>query len=246
MNNTQLEIKVRQRLNKLASNDFDNIECWQIVEAFNKAQIEWCRRQLRGTNQFKEGDEMSKRRIDDLQPLLKEIALGPGEAALQSVQYNLFDGLANDFLEFKKVTAYAKKECCKEDPKGRAMQVYLAEAGNVNLMLRDQLKKPSFEWSETFCTFQANSLRVYTNDDFEIENTIFQYYRQPRLVEFEGCTDPTLGADENSGVSVVDVECEFKDDIAELLVDETVSILAGDVADVNNYIRGSQQAEKNN
>ena len=70
INNTQLQIKFRQRLNKLASNDFDNIECWQIVEAFNKAQIEWVRRQLHGTNAHKEGDEMSTKRIDDLQKLL--------------------------------------------------------------------------------------------------------------------------------------------------------------------------------
>ena len=252
MNNTQIEIKVRQRLNKLASNDFDNIECWQIVEAFNKAQIEWCRRQLRGTNQFKEGDEMSKRRIDDLQPLLRELTFGSGAPAIpggKAVQYTLFTGgIAEDFLEFKKVTAFATKECCKEDPNGRIIQVYLAEAANVNLMLRDPLKKPSFEWSETFCTFQGNTLRVYTNDDFEIQNIIFQYYRQPRPIEFEGCTDPTNPEREEgfSAVSPVDVECEFKDDVAELIVDEAVSILAGDVTDVNNYIRGAQQAEKNN
>ena len=128
----------------------------------------------------------------------------------------------------------------------RIMQVYLDEAANVNLMLRDPLKKPSFEWSETFCTFQGNTLRVYTNNDFEIQNIIFQYYRQPRPIEFEGCTDPTIPAEQNQGVSPVDVECEFKDDVAELIVDEAVSILAGDVTDVNNYIRGAQQAEKNN
>ena len=65
MNNTTLQIKFKQRLNKIASDDYDNIECWQIVEAFNKAQIEWCRRQLHGTNNYREGDEMSKRRVDD-------------------------------------------------------------------------------------------------------------------------------------------------------------------------------------
>ena len=75
MLNQTIQIKFRQRLNKIASNDYDNIECWQIVEAFNKAQIEWCRRQLRGTNARQEGDEMSKRRIDDLEILLVEAPL---------------------------------------------------------------------------------------------------------------------------------------------------------------------------
>ena len=34
MDNATLEIKLKQRLNKLASNDYDNIEKWQIIEAF--------------------------------------------------------------------------------------------------------------------------------------------------------------------------------------------------------------------
>ena len=39
-------LKVQERLNKLASNDYDNIQNWQIVEAFNKGQVDWCRRNL--------------------------------------------------------------------------------------------------------------------------------------------------------------------------------------------------------
>ena len=50
MNNNTIQIKIKERLNKLDSLDYDNIECWQIVEAFNKTQIEWCRRQLHGGN----------------------------------------------------------------------------------------------------------------------------------------------------------------------------------------------------
>lgn len=240
MNNTQLVIKVRQRLNKLASNDFDNIECWQIVEAFNKAQLEWCRRQLRGSNQYKDGDEMSKRRVDDLQILLREQGLGnPIEFGNQATQYNL---PINDYLEYKKVTVFTTKECCEHDPDfGRPMQVYLAEAANVNLLLRDPLRKPSYEWNETFATMQNNTIRVYHDGDFLIQLALLQYYRYPNNIQITGCTNPITG-----GVDGFDVECEFKEDVAELIVDDTVSILAGDVADVNNYMRGSQQAEKNN
>jgi hypothetical protein len=75
MNNTTLQLKIKQRLNKLASNDYDNIQCWQIVEAFNKAQVQWVRRQLIGMNAEKQGDEQSMRKIDDLQNLLKEISI---------------------------------------------------------------------------------------------------------------------------------------------------------------------------
>ena len=70
MNNTTLQVKIKQRINKIDSQDYDNIKSWELAEAFNKAQLEWCRRQLAGTNIRKEGDEMSKRRIDDLSILL--------------------------------------------------------------------------------------------------------------------------------------------------------------------------------
>ena len=62
MLNSTITIKIKQRINKLDSQDYDNIECWQIVESFNKAQVEWTRRQLHGGNQYKEGDEGSTRR----------------------------------------------------------------------------------------------------------------------------------------------------------------------------------------
>ena len=120
------------------------------------------------------------------------------------------------------------------------MTVYLSEEANVDLIMRDPLKKPDFEWGETFCTIQGNRIRIYKTD-FEIINPLLTYYRQPRNIEIEGCVDPyTLVASAN------DVECEFKDDIVELLIDEAVSIIAGDISDINNYIRGSAQAEKNN
>ena len=71
MLNSTITIKMKQRINKLDSQDYDNIECWQVVEAFNKAQVEWARRQLHGINLVKEGDEQSTRRKDDLQVLMQ-------------------------------------------------------------------------------------------------------------------------------------------------------------------------------
>ena len=89
--NRTIEIKIKERLNKLDSLDYDNIECWQIVEAFNKSQLMWCRRQLHGGNIYKEGDEMSKRRVDDLQILLKELTL-LGSVTTDYFESNLLPG----------------------------------------------------------------------------------------------------------------------------------------------------------
>lgn len=233
MNNQTLQIKLKQRLNKLASNDYDNIECWQIVEAFNKAQVEWVRRQLHGNNMYKEGDEMSKRRIDDLQVLLLEVNL----TGSQDDKYFESTSIPENYMEFKRITAYATSECC---PKPRSMTVYLSEEASVDLILRDPLKRPDYEWGETFCTWINNRVRVYKKD-FDITTVSLTYYRQPVLIEIEGCQNPYDGI-----TSAVDVESEFKDDIVEVLLDETASLIAGDTENFNQYTTNQQTAERNN
>ena len=233
MNNQTLQIKLKQRLNKLSSNDYDNIECWQIVEAFNKAQTEWVRRQLHGNNMYREGDEMSKRRIDDLQPLLKEINL----AGTSVDKYFESTTIPGDYMEYKRITAYATSECC---PEPRLMTVYLSEEANIDLIFRDPLKRPDYEWGETFCTWIGNKVRVYKTD-FNIEDVLLTYYRQPVLIEIAGCQNPYDGT-----TTAADVICEFKDDVVEVLLDETASLIAGDIENFNQYQANQQTAERNN
>jgi len=235
MNNNTIQLKIKQRLNKLDSQDYDNIQCWQIVEAFNKAQIEWVRRQLDGKNQRNTGDEQSRRRIDDLQNLLVP------DTTMSLTKFNIFyqsDTLPDNYLEYKRIDVLVNKECC---PDNQPMVVYLAEEDNRAQLLRDEHKKPSYEWRETFATLIDNKARIFTNGDFEISKGFFTYYRKPINIEILGCSDPYTG-----NITAVDVECEFKDDIVELLVDETVSILGGDIESPNQYGRGLEQAERNN
>jgi len=207
MLNNVISIKIKQRLNKLDSQDYDNLECWQIVESFNKAQVEWARRQLHGINLVKEGDEGSTRRKDDLQILMETFAL---DIANKDYYY---DGLIpDDYLQWKRVDIFANKDCCEKRP----MMVYLAEEANLRELLRDKSKQPNFEWGETFAT-------------------------QPIKIQILNCVDPYTNV-----ISTQEVQCEFKDDIIELLIDEAASILAGDIESVNQFSRGTEGAERNN
>lgn len=235
MNNTIIQLKIKQRLNKLDSGDYDNIECWQIVEAFNKGMVNWCRRNLHGLNVKQTGDEQSKRRIDDLQILLKEqtIILNKRNLFYESVLV-----LPNDYFEWKRISANANNDCCDEP---RKMVIYLAEEANVDELLRDKHKQPNYKWGETFCTLKGNKIRIYTNDEFSITNTILSYYRQPRRIEINGCVDPYT-----QQLSTADIECEFKDDIIELFIDEAAKILAGDIESFNQQQTATGQVEGNN
>jgi hypothetical protein len=232
MLNSVLTIKLKQRINKLDSQDYDNIECWQVVESFNKAQVEWTRRQLHGINLVKEGDEQSTRRKDDLQVLLNTLPV-----TMTDKEYYYKGALPEDYLQWKRVDAYAQKDCCDN----RRMSVYFVEEGNLNILLRDKGTQPNFEWAETFATLKNNEVNIYTNNEFNIQTVELTFYRQPRKIQINGCVDPYTGIQ-----STADVTSEFKDDIVELIIDEAASILAGDIESGNQYSRGSEGAERNN
>jgi hypothetical protein len=232
MNNNLLRIKIYERLNKLASFDYDNIECWQIVEAFNKAQLEWVRRQIHVSPTHPEFDESSKMQIDDVQNILlsDKITISKKDLFYET------ELIPDNYLYFKRMSINGIQECCPP----RALTVYLDETADVDNLLSDEFKRPSWEWAETFCTMQSNRIRIYTNNQFEMDDAVLTYYRKPQPIQFTGCIDISTGI-----ASTADVICEFKDDVAELMIDGAVAILAGDIESFNQMQR-AQQSQTNN
>jgi hypothetical protein len=233
MNNNLLQIKFRERLNKLSSMDYDNIECWQIQEAFNKAQLEWIRRQIQGLTAKKENPEQSINMIDNLQALLTDSEF---INIVKRPSYYETEIIPDDYLHFVRVAATAATDCCVD----RVMSVYLGEEANVETLLADSFKQPNFEWAETFCTVLGNKIRIYTNGLFDITNARLVYYRKPRNIGFKNCADISTG-----GAYLEDITCELKDDITEVIIDDAVAILAGDIGDINNYQRNLGNATRN-
>jgi hypothetical protein len=233
MNNNLLQVKIKQRLNKLGSFDYDNIECWMIQEAFNKAQLEWVRRRLHGLNALKESSEQSVTVVDDLQILLSESALGGNEAP----KYFETDIIPANYLHFVRISANIKNDCC---PKRALSTIYQAEEANVDILLADSFKSPSFEWAETFCTIIGDKIRIYTSGKFTVSDTKLVYYRKPKDIQILGCSNISTGQ-----TYTTNVECELKDDICEILVDEAAAILAGDIESMNQYQREVQNAQRN-
>lgn len=233
MDNNTLQIKIKQRLNKLSSSDYDNVYCWAIAEAFNKAQIAFVRNQIHGNNQHKEGDESSKVLIDDIQRLLTTQIL----TATQYTNYYLTQSLPVNYLNFKKISANAVTECC---PK-RMLVIYLANVADEDLLLIDPLRHPSAEWGETFATMSNNELKIFTGGEFELDDIVLSYYRKPVEVEFAGCVKMS-----DESLIVNDVECEFKDDVVELILDNAAALIAGDIESFNQFTRNKQESIKNN
>lgn len=237
MNNATILIKVKQRLQKQSSSDFENFPAWSILEAFNKGQVSWCRRNIHGDNILKEGDESSIARINDLEVLIKTTP------ALSFVDKGIYyqSTLASwpsDYMSYKRIALNAIKDCC---PEPKRMTVYLGEVANVDVYLNDPNVKPDYPWNQTFATIAGHQLDIYHEDQFTIKDCNLVYYRQPVRIQILGVIDlPTKVP------AIVEVECEFNDDLVELLIDETCDILAGDIENLLQMQRESNAVEKNN
>jgi hypothetical protein len=107
--------------------------------------------------------------------------------------------------------------------------------------LNDNFRNPSFEWGETFCTLFNDTIRIYTDNKFTVINPTLTYYRKPVYIQITGTIDPYTGL-----TSTTDVSCEFRDDITELIIDECVGILAGDIESMNQLQIAKQSVENNN
>ncbi len=233
MTNEVLQVKIKERLNKLDSSDYPNLPCWTIAEAVNKAQIQVVRRMLQGINQTRTGAEGSTRRIDDLQVLL---TTWTGPFSKRDTYYESCS-FPDDYMQYNRIGAKAKNDCCPP----RSLVIYLSEVADVNILLRDFNKRPSFDWAETFSTISGNRFRIYTNNEFEVCDPYVVYFRQPRKIEFAGCTDPYT----NLPVGV-NVECELPDNFVEsVIIDEAAAILAGDIENQLQMARESQSSQFN-
>jgi hypothetical protein len=233
MNVQLLQKKVQERLNKLSSFDYGNIEPWAIVEAFNKAQLQWVRRQLQGINQTRTGAEGSIRRIDDLNAILVSSSLS---VTLNDLYVEGF--LPADYMEWNRVSMKGKNECCPDRP----FVVFLASEDDKDILLTDVSKQPSFAWATTFATITAGKVRIYTNNDFVVSDTSISYYRYPRNIQIAGTPDIYLPG---APISPVDVESELPEDVQEILVDETVGILATDIQEYYKASAVQQSAQLN-
>src|SRR3954469_16109046 len=179
LNNTIL-VKLQQRLDKLSSGDYQNLETWMYLEAFNKAQIEGIRRQLEGINQTRTGAETTTRRIDDLQFILITTPQTPVDNGI----YWSFP-LPTDYLQFNRVSTMGITECCP----ARVINVFPSVEADRDVNLADSGKAPDFDWAQAFCTISNKQVNIYTKDQFDLQDTTLTYYRVPANIEIAGVVD---------------------------------------------------------
>ena len=221
MKSSQAIDKISLRLNKLASSDYQNIELWKQEEAINKALQDFIRRQIKGKNQLGDGDEESSTRVDDLAVLLKTTS----KSVVKEDLYGLVDK-PEDYRYFKRLTPIVSKDLCQNIN----IKSTFIEEGNIDEWLLNEMTAPSFDFEETFHSEIGEHFKVYHNNDFEIKRVEITYYKQPSIITLE---DP-------------EYVWEFKDEVCELIIDEAVKILAGDIENQLQYQIANTRVETNN
>lgn len=224
MNNNALQLKIKRKLNKIDSNDYDNLPCWSIVQAFNEELLKFSRT-------VAEKGESTNSLVDDLSILLKDAPI----KGVNKTDYFETTQLPDDLMLTKAVEVKALSKLCSIPQR---MMVYDGEESNKVSLLRNENINPNFEWRETFKTHVDNKIRIYTQGKFTLTDCRLIYYRKPKPISFEGCVD------EYNNVTS-DVECELKDDIIEkFLIPLTCASLAGDMENYNQLQRNLQDTIK--
>ena len=211
-----IALKIKYRLNKVDTQDDENISVYNIVEAFNKAQLNIVNRLYGKNNNYKTGIESSRKRVDDL-----KILLNPDPKILSVSKkdgYYLSESLPNDYFHLVRVTCLAsRKDCSKKE-----IFIYLQEESNLNTLLRNENTNPNFEWGETIGTIVENNIKVFTLDKFEVSKIFLTYLRRPRAIDIPGYI-------KQDGSPSTQIDPEMPDTIVEMCIDEAVRILSGDM-----------------
>lgn len=221
MVNELIIVKLQQRLDKLSSLDYSNLETWMYIEAFNKGYISWIRRQLEGINQTRTGAESTTRRIDDLQFLLTTSPI------ITMINHTIYwsGPLPTNYLQWNRLSAQAISPCCPP----RSLIIFESIEADRDINLMDSGKQPSYDWATTFATLSSSDINIYTNNLFGIGSAQLTYYRVPLYIQIAGVANPN---DPTSAVSTIDVLCEAPDNVIEIIIDEAKEILA---TDIQNY-----------
>jgi len=233
---SDLLVKLKLRVNKLDSKDYDNLENWKLLEAFNRASLLWVRQNLHGGNIYKEGNEQSLRRIDDLNLLIKEKEI----LYSKKDNYIITAPYPNDYLEYKRIDLYVDSDCCENEK----IVVYLTKSADKNIIERSETHKASFLWRETFAISENKRFKIaipQDEDNININKVVLIYFRKPVTVKKAGEFDMETGA-----VAVSDVDPEFNDDVVEVLIDYTASLIGADIIDPDIMQLRTQTSQNTN
>lgn len=195
---------VQEALNKLNSDASQNVPKTTFVTTFNAVQMQWVE------DRVKVG-ELNKVRTDEIQQLATDV-----ELSVKKEDLYYYTELPDNYYHI--IRPYASIGGC-------TLNIWPAKEGDVNVLLDDAFWTPSKEWGETFYTLVGNKLRVYHNNQFNLNKVNLVYFRYPISINMAD------GYEDVNGNPTTDIDPEFKGSSLIEILNLTVQHLAGSVND---------------
>lgn len=211
--------KIDQKLNKLSSNEHQEIPLEDKILILNEAQIKLIKQKFVGIGNSMLGMDSFLKRYEDLENLVVDYT------PLQLNKKDLVKGewwcdvssLTPKYMFYVNSYIIADKGECKD----RIIWINqdLSKHGDIQILLNNEHYKPSFEYQETFHTLSEGKLTVYTNDEFTPKKLYLMYLRYPVEIDKEGY-------EKFDGSDSVTTDCELKDYLEDELLDIATQLLA--------------------
>ena len=214
--------KIDQRLNKLSTNDHQQIQLEDKILALNEAQIKLIKQKVDGFATVSGlGLDAFKKRYEDLQSLVMTYNHQPLNLKVKNKELNQWFAKLNDlspkYMFYIDSYVLADKGRCKD------RQIWinrdLAKHGDLQFILNNTHYKPSFEYQETFNFLSSDEISVFTDGTFTPKKIYISYMRYPVYIDKEGYI-------KFDGTPSVDQDCELETYLEDELLDLTVQNLA--------------------
>jgi hypothetical protein len=214
--------KIDQKLNKLSTNDHQQIPLEDKILALNEAQIKLIKQKVDGQNTPTGlGLDAFKKRYEDLQSLVVPYTSGVLPLTLKNAE--IFQWSANINALSPKYMFYVDSYILASKPPCLNRKIWinkdLAKHGDLSMLLNNTHYKPSFEYQETFNFLSSDEISIFTDGTFSPSNIYISYMRYPRYINKEGY----IMLDGNASTNQ---DCELELYLEDELLDLTVQNLA--------------------
>lgn len=212
---------IDQRLNKLATNIHQEIPVEDKIIALNINQDKLVKLKIDVNNVHKLGLDSFKKRYQDLQFLVENFEDHPLDLIFTDKYLNKWiaklDTVSPQYMFYLDSYLLADKKTCEN--RVIACNPELIKHTDIQLLLKNNNFKPSFEYQETIIDISSDELHVYTDGTFTPKKLYLSYIRYPKRIDKAGYTklDGSLSADQ---------DCELEAYLEDELLDLTVQSLA--------------------
>lgn len=214
--------KIDQKLNKLSTNEHQQINLEDKILALNEAQIKLIKQKVDGQNTISGlGLDAFKKRYEDLQSLVVTYNHQPLDLTVKNAELNQWAAglhqLTPKYMFYIDSYVIADKGRCKD----RKIWINrdLAKHGDLQYCLNNVHYRPSFEYQETFNFLSSDEISIFTDGTFTPKKIYISYMRYPVYINKTGYVML-------DGQDSYDADCELETYLEDELLDLTVQNLA--------------------